>query len=87
MIRTTLTTGFMGLFLIVLFTLTVSAAECSGTDATDISGEELAEQAASESRLTVVDVRSSGEYKSGHIPGAINIPFPDGAVLSRQLSC
>lgn len=26
-------------------------------------------------RVLLVDVRSPGEYRSGHIPGAINIPY------------
>lgn len=27
--------------------------------------------------LTVIDIRIGEEYRAGHIPGAINIPFPD----------
>ncbi len=29
------------------------------------------------SQIPVVDVRSPGEYASGHIPGAVNIPLFD----------
>jgi rhodanese-related sulfurtransferase len=72
----------MRLCFVIIFTFSVFAAECKGGDATDITGEELARQAASESRLTIVDVRSSGEYESGHIPGAIHIPF--WAILTRH---
>jgi rhodanese-related sulfurtransferase len=42
---------------------------------TECSGAELTNQAVLDSRLTIVDVRSFDEYKSGHIPGAISIPF------------
>lgn len=60
---------------IILLTLTIFVAECSSSDATHIKGDELASQKVSEGQLTIVDVRSFDEYKSGHIPGAISIPF------------
>lgn len=60
---------------IILLTLTVFVSECSSRDATHIKGDELASRKVSEGQLTIVDVRSFDEYKSGHIPGAISIPF------------
>lgn len=39
-----------------------------------ITVTELLEQQASGKNIVVVDVRKSGEYKSGHVPGAVNIP-------------
>ena len=34
----------------------------------------------------VVDVRSAGEFNSGHLPGAVNIPLGDlGEALPRRL--
>lgn len=29
------------------------------------------------SHKTIVDVRTPGEYRSGHVPGSINIPLQD----------
>lgn len=60
---------------IILLTLTVFVSECSSRDATHIKGDELASRKVSEGQLTILDVRSFDEYKSGHIPGAISIPF------------
>lgn len=30
-----------------------------------------------ENQCTIVDVRTSGEFRSGHLTGAINIPLPE----------
>ena len=72
----------MRVFFIILFMFGVVTAEGSGSDAAGITGKEPEEGAASESRLTIVDVRSSGEYESGHVPGAIHIPY--WAMLTRH---
>ena len=34
----------------------------------------------------IIDVRSPGEFKSGHIPGSINIPLQDIQRASSKLS-
>lgn len=39
-----------------------------------ITAQDLHARQASADRLLVIDVRDLGEYKSGHVPGAINIP-------------
>lgn len=39
-----------------------------------ITVPELLQKQASAQNIIVVDVRGSAEYKSGHVPGAINIP-------------
>ena len=67
---------------LLLLKLIVFPAYCLGSDAAQISGQELASKAVSDGRLAIVDVRSSGEYESGHIPGAIHIPF--WAILTRH---
>ena len=48
---------------------------CANSKVAHIPRGNIADQIASGSPVTIVDVRSSDEYKSGHIPGAINIPF------------
>ena len=47
-----------------------------------ITAEELNDRLGSESPLLVIDVRETAEYKSGHVPGAINIPHHK---LGKQL--
>jgi len=39
-----------------------------------ITAQDLRDRQAGAQPLLVVDVRDVGEYKSGHVPGAINIP-------------
>jgi len=39
-----------------------------------ITAEDLKARQAGAEPYLVIDVRDSGEYKSGHVPGAINIP-------------
>lgn len=40
-----------------------------------ISADELKERLSTQKDLQVIDVRRPGEYKGGHVPGAINIPL------------
>lgn len=47
-----------------------------------ISPQDLQARQTGASPLLVIDVRDVGEYKSGHVPGAINIPQKK---LERQL--
>ena len=47
-----------------------------------ITAQELHDRQDGETPLLVVDVRDVGEYKSGHVPGAINIPHKK---LDRQI--
>ncbi len=44
-------------------------------DRTHISAAELAQLIRQGTAPTIIDVRSSREYQSGHVPGAIHIPF------------
>jgi rhodanese-related sulfurtransferase len=47
-----------------------------------ITAQALHERQAGDEPLLVIDVRKSGEYKSGHVPGALNIPHDK---LDRKL--
>lgn len=53
----------------VLLCLTVAGC------ASSITGDTLLKMLQEKPAPLVVDVRSQGEYETGHIPGAINIPF------------
>ena len=44
-------------------------------EAPSISTAALHAQRESGAALVVIDVRTPGEYASGHIPGAVNVPF------------
>ncbi len=48
---------------------------------TNVSGAEAAEVAANNKDLVIIDVRTQGEYQTGHIAGAKNIPV--GELSSR----
>lgn len=59
--------------------LLLAAAAHAGAEAHDeapsIDPAELSARQASGSAPVVIDVRSAAEYREGHIPGALNIPF------------
>ena len=65
--------------LLVLFPVLVIASDFQTPT---ITAQELHERQAGVAPLLVIDVRDVGEYKSGHVPGAINIPQQK---LERQL--
>jgi len=44
-------------------------------EASSISAAELHKRREAMTAPVVIDVRTAGEYDSGHIPGALNIPF------------
>jgi len=48
-------------------------------EAPSISASELDARRAANTAPTVIDVRTAEEYASGHIPGAVNIPFDEVA--------
>jgi len=43
--------------------------------ATDIAAAELQKKLKGAVAPVVIDVRSSAEYRSGHLPGAVHLPF------------
>jgi len=65
--------------LLMLLPLSLSASDFQ-TPA--ITAQDLHDRQESADKLLVIDVRDTGEYKSGHVPGAINIPQKK---LERQL--
>ena len=40
-----------------------------------VSAEELRERLLSSDPVMLIDVRPNDEYRSGHVPGAVNIPL------------
>ncbi|MGR9072408.1 MAG: rhodanese-like domain-containing protein [Gammaproteobacteria bacterium] len=48
---------------------------CSGDVKTRLTPEELLQAIESDCPPVVVDVRSESEFLSGHVPGALHIPF------------
>ena len=46
-----------------------------------MTGEELSSQCAAQPGTLVIDVRSAFEFRRGHVPGAVHLPF--WAVLFR----
>ena len=58
-----------------LVTAAAFAQDPDSTKVTSISAVELQERRGSGAAPVVIDVRTPNEYASGHIPGAVNIPF------------
>lgn len=65
--------------LLVLLALTTAfVLACSGSPpgVRDISPDDLMARA-QDADVLILDVRTSTEYETGHVPGAINIPFDE----------
>jgi len=74
--------GRLASFAIIIVALASTAALAEApelTEAPSISASELHERRESGTAPLVIDVRTAGEYASGHIPGAVNIPFDEVA--------
>ena len=58
-----------------LIATVATATDLDPKEAPSVTAAELAELRKSGVAPVVIDVRTSEEYASGHIPGAVNIPF------------
>ncbi len=63
----------------LVLALLLAAPAFADSEAPSIAPVELNARQASSTALVVIDVRTSGEYAAGHIPGALNIPFDEVA--------
>ena len=72
--KKTICTAKLIVFLLLLMSV---AAYASGL--TRITGPELEKMMKDGSPIVIVDVREPELYARGHIPGAMNIPYEDGA--------
>ena len=59
-------------FFVVLITL---LSACGSTAKTHMKQKQLYRLIESKQAPLIIDVRSQSEYESGHLPGAIHIPF------------
>ena len=66
---------FALVFLGTLFAIAALAEGPEPTEAPSISAAELHALRESGAAPVVIDVRTPEEYASGHVPGAVNIPF------------
>ncbi len=53
----------------------IAALLLLGGCASHVTPEELKSQIESGDPPTIIDVRSQGEYRAGHVPGALHLPF------------
>lgn len=67
-------TGVQRTLQCVLYALFPLIAVASDFQTPAITAQDLQTRQAGADVLLVIDVRDLGEYKSGHVPGAINIP-------------
>ncbi|MEE9397338.1 MAG: rhodanese-like domain-containing protein [Methylococcales bacterium] len=58
-----------------LFLVFLYMTGCASNSQTHISQHDLLQQIKTHQAPTIIDVRSESEYQSGHVPGAIHIPF------------
>ena len=68
--------GINGLFSrVAMVLLLLAMGNACFAQATDISQAELMQRIKAKHAQLILDVRSPEEYKEGHVPGAINIPY------------
>jgi phage shock protein E len=72
-------------FVGVLLAIAAPLSGC-GDAGTTISQDELLERMESRDPPLLLDVRSTSEYRSGHVPGAINIPHSQLPARLPELS-
>jgi rhodanese-related sulfurtransferase len=67
----------VGLLLAVVCGVTVLGGGCGGTSTapTEVSASELQAMMIDGNPIALLDVRTSGEYATGHIPGSANVPL------------
>ena len=63
----------------------IAVAACAPGRSPAIAQATLAEEIASGTAPLILDVRSTGEYDAGHVPGAIHIPFQSVASRVAEL--
>jgi rhodanese-related sulfurtransferase len=71
--------------LIVILATAAFTEEADPAEAPGISPAELHERRESGTAPVVIDVRTAEEYASGHVPGAVNIPFDQVAQRIAEL--
>lgn len=71
----------------LLLPLGATAAACAGKTEyhAHMTGEELRQRMDAGSAPLVVDVRSGREYRAGHVPGAVHLPFQQAFFKHDQL--
>ncbi len=65
-------------FSLATVSLFLLAACSSSGDTTHITQDQLLARIKQRQAPVIIDVRSAAEYNSGHVPGAIHIPFWSG---------
>ena len=68
-----------------LFATAAFAEDPESTEAPGISAAELHARRESKTAPVVIDVRTPAEYDSGHVPGAVNIPFDQVAQRIHEI--
>ena len=59
----------------LVFLLSLLLVSCAGNGSHHISQDVLWTSIEKGTAPTIIDVRSQSEYESGHVPGAIHLPF------------
>lgn len=65
----------LSVFMAIALSLAAVVSCSRGSGESSISQADLAERIGARRAPVILDVRTASEFRSGHIPGAINIPF------------
>ncbi len=69
--------SIIAFFLVVINSYSYQDKEQHNTDSQSISFQSFQEKYKKNQNLQILDTRTSDEYKSGHIPGALILPVQD----------
>ena len=69
--------------MVLLIGLLALACGASAPDGDSITNAQLHAQIRSQQAPVILDVRTTGEFEAGHLPGAIHIPYDE---LAQRLS-
>jgi|GEM_PF-475164 len=71
---------------LLLLSMTISVSGCANTETkSSVPAAELASRIESGNSPLILDTRSSFEYSSGHIPGALHFPFWQAFFADQQI--
>ena len=62
--------------ILLLLLLLFSACNAADNNISQVTSSALAQELGSDNKLVIVDVREPTLFSKGHIPGAINLPYP-----------
>jgi rhodanese-related sulfurtransferase len=72
-------------YLFIALLLTAAAAWAQNANFTDLTADEVKSRIEQPAKVLMVDARTEEEYRQGHIPTAVNIPWQQFNSIGNHL--